>query len=570
MFTNPIDMTARRKTDELLGESYKVVKEVRDNLDTIRAVYLEKDKITSYAESLQIIVQALKDDRDGLFIGHDMGTVGKEDVEVTFTGDNPISAITRNLEAIENIKDSIDAINSINNHLTDIKAVAACLNDILECTENKNDVAAVAAVSNSIKKLGEVSDNLVSLIRNMDVIINISNNVNDLKSISEGIYAIKQVNAAFTMLSNLNDSLATIKTVSTKTESIDALAVVADKINIISEAITDIETVAQMKDTLNKVSQFEGFDSLKDVSELSSRVTENSNDIANLKDVVIPELREQINSGSNSDVSELSTTVTNHSTRITELETDVEALKTGSGSNPGTGTEVDLSEYVTKTSFDTLKESVTKNTTDLTDLTTRVATLENNTGSDEGNTPAIDLSEYAKKTDVDTLKGDVTIVAGQNDLAGLDTRLKTLEDNSGSDTEPDTPDTPAVSEGGWFPFHDPRGYGRCSGIRHEYHDAESFEWEAPADCWVVLEGKGGGVANKDASVYATVSYGVDQHFCGGGTQNGGNVYVYGSAFMCKGAKLKVNMSNMGWIYLAHTAVYKDEGSRPASDTPEKP
>jgi hypothetical protein len=88
MFTNPIDMTARRKTDELLGESYKVVKEVRDNLDTIRAVYLEKDKITSYAESLQIIVQALKDERDGLFIGHDMGTVGKEDVEVTFTGDN--------------------------------------------------------------------------------------------------------------------------------------------------------------------------------------------------------------------------------------------------------------------------------------------------------------------------------------------------------------------------------------------------------------------------------------------------------------------------------------------------
>lgn len=562
MFTNPIDMTARRKTDELLGESYKVVKEVRDNLDTIRAVYLEKDKITSYAESLQIIVQALKDERDGLFIGHDMGTVGKEDVEVTFTGDNPISAITRNLEAIENIKDNIDAINSINNHLTDVKAVAACLNDILECTENKNDVAAVAAVSNSIKKLGEVSDNLVSLIRNMDVIINISNNVNDLKSISESIYAIKQVNAAFTIISNLNDSLATIKTVSTKTESIDALAVVADKINIISEAITEIQTVAQMKDTLNKVSQLEGFDNIQNISELSSKVTENSNDITNLKDVVIPELREQINSGSNSDVSELTATVTNHSTRITELETDVEALKAGSGSNPGTGTEVDLSEYVTKTSFDTLKESVTKNSTDLTDLTTRVTTLENNTGSDEGDTPTVDLSEYAKKTDVDTLKGDVTVVAGQNDLAGLDTRLKSLEDKS--DTEPDTP---AAPEGGWFPFHDPRGYGRCSGIRHEYHDAESFEWEAPADCWVVLEGKGGGTANKDSSIYATISYGVDQHFCGNGTQSGGNVYIYGSAFMCKGSRLRVTMSNMNWIYLAHTAVYKDENSRPASDTP---
>jgi hypothetical protein len=563
MFTNPIDMTARRKTDELLGESYKVVKEVRDNLDTIRAVYLEKDKITSYAESLQIIVQALKDERDGLFIGHDMGTVGKEDVEVTFTGDNPISAITRNLEAIENIKDSIDAINSINNHLIDIKAVAACLNDILECTENKNDVAAVAAVSNSIKKLGEVSDNLVSLIRNMDVIINISNNVNDLKSISEGIYAIKQVNAAFTMLSNLNDSLATIKTVSTKTESIDALAVVADKINIISEALTDIQTVAQMKDTLTKVSHIEGFDSIQDISELSSRITKNSNDIETLTTTTIPELRKQINPGSSVDLTELTTTVNGHTTKISELEADVEALKAGSGSNPDSGpsTEVDLSEYVTKTSFDTLKESVTKNATDLTDLTTRVATLENDEGDD---TPAIDLSEYAKKTDVNTLKGDVTIVAGKNDLAGLDTRLKTLEDNSGSDTEPDTP---VANEGGWFPFHDPRGFGRCSGIRHEYHEAESFEWEAPADCWVVIEGKGGGTANKDSSIYATISYGVDQHFCGSGTQSGGNVYVYGSAFMCKGSRLKVNISNMSWIYLAHTAVYKDEGTRPESDTP---
>ena len=104
MFTNPIDITARRKTDELLGGSYKVVKEVRDNLATIKAIYLEKDKITSYAESLQVLKQALENKKDGLFIGHDMGTVGEEDVEVTFTGDNPISALTRNLDAIENIK----------------------------------------------------------------------------------------------------------------------------------------------------------------------------------------------------------------------------------------------------------------------------------------------------------------------------------------------------------------------------------------------------------------------------------------------------------------------------------
>lgn len=559
MFTNPIDITARRKTDELLGESYKIVKEVRDNLSTIKAIYLEKDKITSYAESLQVLKQALENKKDGLFIGHDMGTVGKEDVEVTFIGDNPISALTRNLEAIENIKNSIDAINNINNHLTDIKAVAVCLNDILECTENKNDVAAVASVSGSIKKLGEASDNLVSLIKNMDVVINVSSNLNNLKTISEGIYAVKQINTALNVINNLNDSLSTIRAVSAKTESIDVVATVADKINIISEALTDIQTVAQMKDTLTKVSHAEGFDNIQDISNLSTQVTKNTNDIETLTTTTIPELREQINSGSSPDLTELTSTVNGHTTKINKLESDVEALKTNSGTGTGTGSE-DLTNYVTKDTFNTLKTSVTKNTTDLTALTSRVTTLEDSAGSG-GDTPATDLSEYAKKTEVDALKGDVTISVGKNDIAGLDTRLKTLEDSSGNST---------TYNGGWFPFHNPAGSGRSSGIRHEYHEAENIEWTAPADCWVVVEGKGGGTESKDSSIYCTVSFGVDQHFCGNGTQSGGNVYVYGSAFVPKGARLKITMSNMNWVYVAHTAIYYDEGSRPASDTPTKP
>ena len=553
MFTNPIDITARRKTNELLGESYKVVKEVRDNLATIKAVYLEKDKITSYAESLQVLVQALKNRKEGLFIGHDMGTVGEEDAEVTFTGDNPISAITRNLEAIENIKNNIDAINNINNHLRDIKAIALCLNDLLSYTENKDAVSTVAAISKSVKKLGEISDNLVALIKNMDVVINVSTNLDNLKSISEGIYAVKQVNTALNVINNLNDSLATIRAVSAKTESLDVVATVGDKINIISEALTNIQTVAQMKDTLIKVSQIEGFDNVQDISNLSTQVTKNTNDIETLTNTTIPELREQINSGSNPDLTELTSTVNGHTTKITKLESDVAELKADSGS----GTEVDLTNYVTKNIFNTLQTSVTKNTTDLTALTSRVTTLEDNAGSGE-DTPPVDLSEYAKKTEVNALKGDVTISAGQNDIAGLDTRLKTLEDSSGSST---------TYKGGWFPFHDPRGYGRCTGIRHEYSTPKTFEWTAPADCWIVVEGKGGGTAEKDSFIYATVSYGVEQHFAGGGSQTGGNIYVYGSAFMCKGARLRVTMSNMSWIYMSHTAVYYDEGARPASDTP---
>jgi hypothetical protein len=568
VFTNPIDITARRKTDELLGESYKVVKEVRDNLATIKSVYLEKDKITSYAESLQALVQALKDKRDGLFIGHDMGTVGEEDLEVTFTGDNPISAITRNLEAIDAVKDSIDAINSINNHLKDIKATALCLEDILDCNENKNSVLAVASVIENVKKLGEVSDNLVSLIKNMDTVINVSNNLNSLQAISKGISAVEQVNAAFSVINNLNDSLVAIKAVSAKTESIDVVATVADKLNLICEALTDIETVAQMKETLVKISKLDGFENVADVSALSNQVTKNTNDIATLTNTTIPALREQIGSGSIPE--NLSTTISEHTTKISKLETDVASLKEN---GTGSGTEVDLSNYALKTELTKTNSNVSKNTNALTGLTKRVVALEENGGSGSGT--SVDLSDYAKKSDVNTLKGDVTITAGKTDLAGLDSRITTLESSassgSGSSDSGDSEKPSGNSDiGGWFPFHDPRGYGRSSGVRHEYNKPESFEWEAPADCWIVIEGKGGGTANKDSSIYATVSYGVDQHFCGSGTQSGGNVYVYGSAFMCKGSKLKVNISNMNWIYLAHTAVYKDEGARPASDTPTEP
>lgn len=566
MFTNPIDITARRKTDELLGESYKVVKEVRDNLATIKAVYLEKDKITSYAESLQALVQALQDKRDGLFIGHDMGTVGEEDLEVTFTGDNPISAITRNLEAIDAVKDSIDAINSINNHLRDIKATALCLEDILDCNENKNAVLAVASVIENVKKLGEVSDNLVSLIRNMDTVINVSNNLNSLQAISEGISAVEQVNAAFSVINNLNDSLVAIKAVSAKTESIDVVATVADKLNLICEALTDIETVAQMKETLTKISQLDGFENMADVSALSNQVTKNTNDIATLTNTTIPALREQIGSGSIPE--NLSATISEHTTKISKLETDVASLQEN-GTSSGTGTEVDLSAYALKTELTKTNGNVSRNTNALTGLTQRIVALEGNSGSGSGT--SVDLSDYAKKSDVDTLKGNVIITAGKTDLAGLDSRITTLESSASSGSSSSESGSGGSSGnsdiGGWFPFHDPRGYGRSSGIRHEYDTPESIEWEAPADCWVVIEGKGGGTASKDSSIYATISYGVDQHFCGNGTQSGGNIYVYGSTFMCKGSKLKITISNMNWIYLAHTAIYKDEGARPASDTP---
>ena len=87
---------------------------------------------------------------------------------------------------------------------------------------------------------------------------------------------------------------------------------------------------------------------------------------------------------------------------------------------------------------------------------------------------------------------------------------------------------------------------------------------------VLIDAKGVDTAQKDSSIYATVSYGVDQHFAGGGSQTGENIYIYGSAFMCKGARLKITMSNMNWVYMSHTAVYYDEGARPASDTPTKP
>lgn len=123
---------------------------------------------------------------------------------------------------------------------------------------------------------------------------------------------------------------------------------------------------------------------------------------------------------------------------------------------------------------------------------------------------------------------------------------------------------------GWFPMFNTTADTRCTGVRHEVSKVQAtYTWTAPANCWVVVEGKGGTTSGKDCSLYAAVSHGVEAMFAGSGSNKGDNVYCYGNCFMPKGSILRVNMNTLSWVYFAHTAIYENAGTRPASDTPEE-
>ena len=123
---------------------------------------------------------------------------------------------------------------------------------------------------------------------------------------------------------------------------------------------------------------------------------------------------------------------------------------------------------------------------------------------------------------------------------------------------------------GWFPMFNTTADTRCTGVRHEVSKVQAtYTWTAPANCWVVVEGKGGTTSGKDCSLYAAVSHGVEAMFAGSGSNKGDNVYCYGNCFMPKGSVLKVTMNTLSWVYFAHTAIYESAGTRPASDTPEE-
>lgn len=554
--------------DRLLGKSYLIVKEVHANLDAIKQAISVTEDNKAVQETIVRLNEILVTltNKAGNFIGHDLGEVGEEPDPNSYIGDNFLSSITKSYEQIDTVGKNIDSVQLLAIHMNELKSIAVALEDILTAS---NLIPQVTQLKENISDIENVSNNASAITA-------INGCLTEIRTLAENVLAFPEIISSSGSINKVAKYISSLVTCASNTETyleanrnlkqaqeilenknIGKLAQNSEDISKVANKIEDVSTVASNIEDIKKVTNLDGFSDVADLAARVKNLEENPATNVDLTDYA-----------KTSDVAELkgTGTIVSGTNDLTGLDTRVKALEEKPASS-GSGTDIDLSDYVTNATFKTLKSSVTKNTTNITTLTNRVTRIEENSGSGDGS--SVDLSDYAKKTDVDAVIGSTTITAGKNDIAGLTSRLASLESGSGSSSGGSSSSgSSGGSSEGWFAPHAKDNATRVTGTRHEIQKVTpTYTWEAPADCWVVIEGKGGGTSGKDSTITVVVAFGVEYYICGGGTNKGDNVYTYGTGFMPKGATLKVTMSNMSWVYFAHTAIYKDAGARPASDTP---
>ena len=167
-----------------------------------------------------------------------------------------------------------------------------------------------------------------------------------------------------------------------------------------------------------------------------------------------------------------------------------------------------------------------------------------------------------------------TVSENVSPIASVDENISTIKTVSSHLTSIDTvaenissiADT--ADSVGWFPLFSTTADIRCKGITHKVDKIyDPYTWTALENCWITLEGIAGNTSEKKSSVYCSVVHGIEVCFTGTGTNKGDNLFIYGTCFMPKGSQLKIVMSGLSWLNILHTAVYKNESTRPAGDTP---
>lgn len=564
--------------DRLLGKSYLIVKEVHANLDAIRQAVSVTEDNKAVQETIVRLNEILLtlNNKAGNFIGHDLGEVGEEPDANSYIGDNFLSSITKSYTQINTVGENIDSVKLLAIHINELKAIAEALEEILTTS---NIIPKIDEVNANISDIKNVSDNATAISA-------IHGCLSEIRTLAENVIAFPEIIASSDSINKVGKYISSLVTCASNTatyieanrnlknaqevlenKDIGKIAENSEAISKVANKIEDVSTVASNIEDIKKVTNLDGF---SDVADLAARVKNLEDNPAQSVDLT--------DYAKTSEVETLKGTgsIVSGTNDLTSLDNRVKTLEENTSSG------VDLSAYAKKTEVTTVKNQVstitggvtiTKNKTDIKGLDARITSLENaDTGSgDSGSSSPVDLSDYAKKTDVNAVIGSTTITAGKNDIAGLTSRVATLE--SGSSGSGSSSGSGGLPEdfGDWFPLHGPKNNGRCTGIRHEIDKTTSpYTWTAPEACWIVIEGKGGTTTGKDSSMYAVIAHGVETMIGGTGSNNGDNVYLYTSAFMPKGATLKIMMNSLTWVYLAHTAVYRDAGSRPEDDTPAEP
>ena len=589
----------------------KAIAEALDKILDIKASTEEVDKILPYVEDIQHV------------------SANREAIQAINNSIDDLKKVADNIDSFPEVINSVDDITKVSKYIASIVTCASNIAAYLEANQ-KLETAQAVIENGSLDKVASISEPIQTVANNASAVKTVADNIDSITS-SGGLAS--RLTTVENTVNSYGSRIAANETskedhesrISTNTTNISNLSSRVSSVEDInaSQAATlaehetrldNMETSSDAGQLATRLTAIEEKNTEQDttIKANTSAITKNTEDIsANTTAISANTLNIATNTAN---ITSLSNSISANTTAISTLEntlqnsinteisslsdklaTEESARKSADESLASSLEEVQASVSSMDSRFDNFVTLATTET--ITGKKTFSQTLQvnnaiNSTGSctfgkvfTEGvelihATPYIDF-HYASDSEADytsriieKTKGNLTVIgtlsANTPATTASGTEVVTakwvtdkLASSSGSDSS-------ATSVGEWFPMFGEASNVRCTGTRHEVSTVKAtYTWTAPAACWVVVEGKGGTTSGKDCSLYCTIAYGVEAHFTGTGSNNGDNVYAYGTCFMPKGAVLKVTMNTLSWVYFAHTAIYKDSTTRPSSDTPSE-
>lgn len=601
---------------EIVGNDIEVINTLAAHINELKAIAEALDKILDIKVSTEEVDKILP------YV---------EDIQHVSANREAIQAINNSIDDLKKVADNIDSFPEVINSVDDITKVSKYIASIVTCASNiaayleanqKLETAQAVIENGSLDKVANISESIQTVATNASVIKTVADNIDSVTS-SGGLAARltiventvndyesriaanesskedheSRISSNTTNISNLTSRVTAIEdTNASQTATLAEHETRLDNMETSSDAgqlatkLAAIEEKNTEQDTTIAANSSAIIKNTEDISANTLNIATNTASITNLSSSIsanttaISNLEKTLQNSINTEISSLSDKLSSEeSTRKSADETLTSSLEEVQSSISSMDSRFD--NFVTLATTETITGKKTFS------QTLQVNNAINSTGSctfgkvfTEGvelihATPYIDFhynsdseSDYTSRI-IEKTKGNLTVIGTLSANTPATTAsgtevvtAKWVTDKLSSSSSSDS----TTSVGEWFPMFGEASNVRCTGTRHEISTVTAtYTWTAPAACWIVVEGKGGTTSGKDCSLYCTISYGVEAHFTGTGSNNGDNVYAYGTCFMPKGAVLKVTMNTLSWVYLAHTAIYKDSTTRPSSDTPSE-
>ena len=243
--------------DRLLGKAYLTIKEVHDNLpDIVKAIAVSEDskELTASIDKLSEVLKGF-DTSAGMFLGHDLGTVGEPVDSNTFVGENYLSEFTKSAEQVKIVGDNIDVVNRLVVHINELKAIAEALTslltvndnlpEIIKTNEQLTDIKVVASNISDVRSVKECLSEIITLAESINYFPEIIHSADDIAKVAKYISSLVICAGNIATYVEANERLKTAQEVIAN----DNLATVANNVEAVKSVaakMADIETLNQL------------------------------------------------------------------------------------------------------------------------------------------------------------------------------------------------------------------------------------------------------------------------------------------------------------------------------------